>query len=115
MVGRSHQVLVVLVTCPSRRSALQVAETLIARRLAACVNIVPGVTSIYRWQGKTERATEMLLVIKTTRPVFGRMKKAILAVHPYDVPEIIAMPVERGHQAYLGWVVQSTQTVRPPQ
>lgn len=98
---------VAFVTCPDRRSARRVADGLIARRAAACVNILPGVTSVYRWQGKVERSAEHLLIIKTTAAGFSALRRAVLALHPYDVPEIIALPVTQGHRPYLDWVYQS--------
>ncbi len=99
---------VVLVTCPTRAVARRIASQLISRRLAACVNLVPGIESIYRWQGKVERAREVLLVIKGTASGFERLKRAILALHPYDVPEVIGLPILAGHSPYLRWLSQST-------
>lgn len=99
--------LVVLVTCPDRAVAKRLAEALVRRRLAACVNIVPGIQSVFRWKGKVERASEILLLIKTTAKAFQRLRQAIAQLHPYDVPEIIALPVQGGHAAYLAWVAES--------
>ena len=100
-------IIVVLVTCPSPTIGRRLARHIISRRLAACVNMVPAVQSTYRWQGKVEQARETLLIIKSTRRLFERLRRAILAQHPYDVPEIIALPVAAGHRPYLGWVRQS--------
>ena len=106
-VSGSTRVVVVLVTCPSRAVARRMAVRLIERRLAACVNLVPAVESVFRWQGKTERCREALLVVKTTAARFVSLKRAILALHPYQVPEIIALPVTAGHAPYLDWVSSS--------
>ena len=108
-------VLVVLVTCPSQVVARRLAQRLVGERVAACVNVVPGVESTFRWQGKIDRCREALLVIKTTAACFKRLREAILRAHPYDVPEILALPVMAGHPAYLNWVVNSltpTETSR---
>lgn len=99
--------LVVLVTCPAGRAAQRLAARVIAARAAACVNILPGVQSVFRWAGKVDRARESLLVIKTTSKGFSRLRRTILASHPYDVPEILAMPVSQAHQPYLRWVRES--------
>ena len=96
--------IVVLVSCPSRAIARRLASRLVEGRLAACVNILSGVDSTFRWQGKTERCREVLLLIKTTRRRFERLRRAVVALHPYEVPEIIALPIVAGHQPYLRWV-----------
>lgn len=101
-------VLVVLVTCPLRKAAA-LAAGLVEDRVAACVNIVPRVRSVYRWQGKVRHDDEALLVIKTTRARFARLERAVLARHPYELPEIIALPVDRGHASYLDWVADATR------
>jgi len=99
--------LVVLVTCPSRRHAATLATALVRRRLAACVNLVPDVHSVFWWNGKIDRARETLLVIKTTAARFEALRRAVRALHPYDVPEILALPVRRGHPPYLQWIRHS--------
>ena len=96
--------IVVLVTCPNRTVARRIARTLVTRRLAACVNMLPGIESTFRWQGKIDRCLEALLVIKTTRPRFAALRRAVLSLHPYDVPEVIALPLVDGHPPYLTWV-----------
>ena len=101
------EVVVVLVTCPTSPVARRLANHLITRRLAACVNIVGGVESIFRWKGKTQRCREILLVIKTTRARFASLQRTILSLHPYDVPEVIALTVVAGHRSYLQWVRSS--------
>ncbi|MEN8176340.1 MAG: divalent-cation tolerance protein CutA [Pseudomonadota bacterium] len=95
---------VVLCTCPDEPVAAAIGESLVSEGLAACVNLVPSLTSIYRWQGKIERADEVLLIIKTTRDGYAALEKSLQALHPYDVPEIIALSVERGLPAYLDWI-----------
>jgi len=102
---------VVLVTCPTGATARRLARHVVQRRLAACVNIVPLVHSVYRWKGKIERSREVLLVMKSTAARFPALQRGILARHPYDVPEIIALPLIAGHLPYLAWVRQSV-TVR---
>ena len=104
----SRRVVVVLVTCPTRTAARRIAALAVERRFAACVNLIPAVESIFRWQGKTTRCRETLLVIKTTAARFPRLTRAILALHPYQVPEIIALPVAAGHRPYLEWVARSS-------
>jgi len=99
--------LVVLVTCPSRAVGKRLGTALVKRRLAACVNVVPGLESIFWWQGKIDRADETLLLIKTTAARFERLRRAVLALHPYDVPEVIAVHVQRAHEPYLRWIQTS--------
>ena len=98
----------VLCTCPDQGSAQTIAEHLIDQGLAACVNILPGITSIYSWQGKRESAQELLLVIKTTKDVYGALEKAIIGLHPYELPEIIAVDIENGNAGYLNWISENT-------
>jgi periplasmic divalent cation tolerance protein len=80
---------------------------LVDERLAACVNVIPRVTSIYRWEGRREEAAEALLVIKTRPERYAALERRILAAHPYSVPEVLALPVERGAPEYLRWVQDS--------
>ncbi len=110
---KRSQVLVVLVTCPTQAVARRLGRRLIARRVAACVNIVPGLTSIYRWKGRIEQANEVLLIIKTTSGAFARLRREVLVAHPYETPEVIAMPVVAGHAPYRRWVQESVSP-RPP-
>jgi len=100
--------LVVLVTAPSAEKAAELARALVEERLAACGNVVPGLRSIYRWQGKVEDEAEALLVLKTTRARFEALRERILALHPYEVPEVLALPVEAGSAAYLAWIAGET-------
>lgn len=97
-------VLLCYCTCPDAASAARLAETLVGEGLAACINRLPGVTSTYRWEGKLTTDSEILLLIKTTVSRFAALEARLLALHPYELPELIAVPVERGHAAYLDWV-----------
>lgn len=96
--------LLVYCTCPDEASAQRLAETLVDESLAACVNILPGIQSVYRWQGKRESAQEQLLIIKTLRAAYPQLEKTIVRLHPYELPEIIAVPITLGLENYLAWV-----------
>ncbi|QJE95459.1 divalent-cation tolerance protein CutA [Luteolibacter luteus] len=100
-----ENVMVVLCTFPDLDQARQIGAALVERQVAACVNILPGAESIYRWEGKVERAGEVLSLIKTTR--YPELEAAIRELHPYEVPEIIALPLTTGLPAYLAWVRES--------
>ena len=102
-------VLIVLTNCPDAEVADRIARTLIEQKLAACVNRLPAVDSVYRWQGAIERTVEVPLLIKSTRERLPEIQEAIRALHPYEVPEIVAIPVVAGLPAYLRWVVDETQ------
>ncbi len=97
-------VLVVLVTAPSAEKAEEIARALVEAGLAACGNVLASVRSIYRWEGKVHDDPEALLVLKTTRGRFADLRDRVLSLHPYQVPEVIALPVEAGHGPYLDWV-----------
>lgn len=101
---------IVLCTVPDRDSAEEMANILIADNLAACVNILPGITSVYRWEDKIEQGNELLLVIKTARKTYKALQAKIVDLHPYELPEIIAVPIEDGLPAYLNWLTQSLET-----
>ncbi len=101
-------VLVVLVTAPGPEEAARLARTLVEERLAACGNVLPGLRSIYRWEGKVRDEGEALLLLKTTRERFAALRDRILALHPYEVPEVLALPVEAGAERYLSWVGTET-------
>lgn len=96
--------LLVLANCPDADSAETIADALVEAGLAACVNVLAPVRSVYRWQGAIERSNEVPLLIKTTAARYAALEAAILARHPYAVPEIVAIPVERGLPAYLDWL-----------
>lgn len=97
-------VLLCYCTCPNAGSAQHLADALVGESLAACVNRIPGVHSTYRWKAKVTTDVEELLLIKTTVERFEALKERVLALHPYELPELIAVPVEHGHAAYLDWV-----------
>jgi periplasmic divalent cation tolerance protein len=99
----------VLCTCPDQERAAGIAERLVGDRLAACVNLVPGLTSIYRWQGEVQREAEVLLLIKTTAARLPVLTETLRGLHPYAVPEIIALPITDGLPDYLTWVSTCTQ------
>jgi periplasmic divalent cation tolerance protein len=104
------QILVVLCTCPDDAVARSLAGDLVEQGLAACVNVLPEIRSIYRWQGAVNEDGETLMVIKTTGSNYGALEKWLSKNHPYDLPEVIALPVEHGLPAYLEWVVQESKT-----
>jgi periplasmic divalent cation tolerance protein len=96
--------MVVLCTCANHQDALQIGGALVEERLAACVNILPGMQSIYRWKGEVEQADEVLLLIKSTSQRFGALCDRVKELHPYETPEIVALPVADGLGNYLGWI-----------
>lgn len=102
-------VVVVFSTFPNPEKAAEAARTLVTDGLAACVNLVGPVRSIYRWKGEVQDDTETLAVIKTTRETFDAMKARLVELHPYEVAEVIALPVEAGHALYLDWVEAETK------
>ena len=100
---------VVLVTAPSADAAASLARTLVEEGLAACGNVVPGIRSIYRWEGKVQDDAEALLVLKTERRLVEALKERLPALHPYQVPELLVLPVEGGLGPYLKWVEASVR------
>jgi periplasmic divalent cation tolerance protein len=107
-VANQTDALVVLVTAPTAERAAELARALVTERLAACGNVVPGLRSIYRWEGKVQEDDEVLLVLKTTRARFDALRDRVLALHPYEVPEVIALAVEAGSARYLAWIAAET-------
>lgn len=103
------EALLVLTNCPADEIADRIARTLVEQGLAACVNRLAPAASIYRWKGAIERATETPLLIKTTRERYSEVEQVIRALHPYEVPEIIAIPIERGFGPYLRWLADESQ------
>lgn len=100
---------VVLITTGSQEEAGRIAQTLVAESLAACVNIIPGVTSIYRWEGQVQRDQEWLLVAKSSRSLLVALVRRVQALHSYMMPEIIALPIVGGSEAYLRWLDEALQ------
>jgi periplasmic divalent cation tolerance protein len=101
--------ILVLTTASSKDEARKIARALVERLLAACVNIVPQVGSIYRWEAEVEEAEEWLLIVKTTRTAFERVRDAIKELHSYDVPECVCISIEEGSLEYLSWIGQSVK------
>ncbi|MBF1163600.1 divalent-cation tolerance protein CutA [Dechloromonas agitata] len=99
----------VITNCPDEETANRIALAVVEAKLAACVNILPRVQSIYRWQGVVESAAEVPLLIKTTAAAYPALEAAIRESHPYDVPEIIALPITAGLPAYLNWLAAETR------
>lgn len=104
----NEQHCIVLCTAPDPTTAETLARSVVEARLAACVNLLPGVRSVYRWQGAVQADSETLLIIKTRRDRFTALADALRAQHPYELPEIIAVPLSDGLPAYLAWVDQNT-------
>ncbi|MBY5981260.1 divalent-cation tolerance protein CutA [Ferrimonas balearica] len=100
---------VVLCTCPDNASAERLADALLSQKLVACVNLLPGITSLYHWKGELCRDNEVQLVLKTRASCLPALETCIRAHHPYEVPEILALPVEWGHRPYLEWINQHCQ------
>ncbi|MBW1979631.1 MAG: divalent-cation tolerance protein CutA [Deltaproteobacteria bacterium] len=103
--------IVVFVTTPAQQ-APGIARTLVEERLVACVNITPEIRSIYWWQGEIEDDSEVLCMMKTRQELFAALQRRIKAIHPYEVPEIIALPIVAGSQPYLDWIDQNTAGIR---
>ena len=99
---------VCLMTCPNQETATQIARQLLERRLVACVNLIPQVTSLYWWEGKIQQDAEVLLIAKTTQAHVDELVEVVPRLHPYEVPELLVLPVEAGWPAYLQWVADST-------
>jgi periplasmic divalent cation tolerance protein len=107
--SRAGKAFIVFCTVPTHRIARHIAKRAVEKRLAACVNILSGVTSYFRWEGKVDRASELLLVMKTRSALFKRLASEIKAAHPYDVPEIVGFPISLGWAPYLRWLADSTK------
>jgi periplasmic divalent cation tolerance protein len=96
--------LIIFCTCPNKDAAEKIARLLVETNMAACVNILPGITSIYNWEGQIESAQEHLLLIKARTDYYQRIETTIRDLHPYELPEIIAVPIDRGLPEYLNWI-----------
>ncbi len=102
------QILIVMSNAPDKATAHALARALTEAKLAACVNVLPGVQSVYRWQGQIEQTDEVALLIKTTRQNYAQLQQLLVSAHPYDVPELIAWPITEGYAPYLHWVATET-------
>jgi periplasmic divalent cation tolerance protein len=101
--------LIVFVTTPTIEEANRIAEALVTQRLAACVNIISAIQSIYRWEGKVTRDQESLMVVKTTEERYAELERCVKELHSYSTPEVVALHVERGSEEYLNWLRESTE------
>lgn len=109
MMRKGRRATLVLVTAASERQAGRIGRALVEAKLAACVNIVPGVRSIFRWAGKVAREREVLLIAKSRADLFDRLAAEVKRLHSYQVPEVIAFPIGQGAADYLGWIQESTR------
>jgi periplasmic divalent cation tolerance protein len=100
-----------ITTTATEAEGKKIARELVESQLAACVNVIPGVRSIYRWEGRVEEAEEFLLVIKTTRPLTEEVRQAIAEMHSYELPEFVVLPIEAGSPEYLRWITDSVLKV----
>ncbi|MAJ90644.1 MAG: divalent-cation tolerance protein CutA [Legionellales bacterium] len=105
----SKRPILVLSTFPESASVKDIAECLVNEKLAACVNIVSGVHSIFNWQNKMDNANEIICIIKTTNNLYSKLEKRIIELHPYELPEIISVSIENGLPSYLDWISENTK------
>jgi periplasmic divalent cation tolerance protein len=103
------EAMLVFTTLPNADKAADIGRALVEERLAACANLIPAIRSIYRWEGKLQDENEVLVLLKTRADNIERLKARILELHPYEVPEVLAVPVESGYQAYLDWLSNQTR------
>ncbi|MCI0571510.1 MAG: divalent-cation tolerance protein CutA [Myxococcaceae bacterium] len=101
--------LLVLVTAPSAEKGAELARVLVEEELAACGNVLPGLRSIYRWRGRVHDEAEALLLLKTRASLFESLRARVVSLHPYEVPEVVAVPLVAGHAPYLAWIADSTR------
>lgn len=101
--------IVILCTVPTQNIATSIARALVEKKIAACCNILPSITSVYEWQGKVETDDELLLIIKSTEENYKLIESEIIALHPYEVPEIIVLEISKGSQKYLSWITEVTK------
>jgi periplasmic divalent cation tolerance protein len=104
----TKQAIVVLVTAASKQEAARIGRALVKAELAACVNVLPGIRSIFRWEGKVSEEREVLLIVKSRNDLFGRLAAEVKRLHSYQVPEVIAFPIVHGAADYLAWIHKST-------
>ena len=109
MSDDASDAIIVFMTASNGEEAARLADMLVGAHLAACVQILPEMESVYRWQGKIERAPEILLLAKTTKSKFEEIEREVRALHSYDTPEIIAVPVVAGSASYVDWLIESTK------
>lgn len=102
------QYITVFITAPSEKVALKISRKLLREKIIACANIIPKIRSLYTWKNKLCDDKEVLVIIKTKRKLFGKLKKQVLKIHPYDVPEIISLPILEGHHPYINWINKVT-------
>ncbi len=100
--------IIVFITAPNEEEAAGISQAIVGERLAACVNIIPSVRSIYRWQGRIEDEQEVLMIVKTKKSLFERLQGRVKELHSYSVPEIIGLPLVKGSKQYLDWLGQET-------
>ena len=100
--------IIVFITAPNEKEAASISRTIVEESLVACVNIIPSVRSIYRWQGRVEDEQEVLMVVKTKKSLFERLQERVKELHSYEVPEIIGLPLVEGSKEYLDWLGQET-------
>jgi periplasmic divalent cation tolerance protein len=111
MASETTEAIVVFMTAGSREEAAKLAELLVEAHLAACVQMLPQIESVYRWHGKVERQTEVLLIAKTTRSKFQELERKVRAAHSYEIPEIVALPLIAGSAPYLQWLLSVTNVL----
>ena len=99
---------IAMVTCPDEETAERISEVILQKRLGACVNVMPGITSRYWWKGKIEKDSEVLMLIKTKEALLEKIEETVKEHHPYDVPEVIAVPIAFGSSEYLNWIDSET-------
>ena len=110
MIEKRLKYCLVVITCPSRKDALKIKDLLLKSRLAACASILEGVDSFFWWQGRIDSASEAIILAKTSRAKFKELAARVAAIHPYDVPEIIAIPIIDGNKPYLDWIDDSLKS-----
>ena len=105
---KQDKTILILITVPNQKTGEEIASHLVEKNIAACVNIIPGLTSIYKWKGKIEKDDELLLLVKTQQELFHSVEKSVLEIHPYEVPEIISIDISQGFTKYLDWILSET-------
>ncbi len=105
---------ILLVTVPDRETGERTAHRLLEKRIAACVQVLPGIESFYHWEGKLERSEELLLIIKTKDSLMAEVEREVRSIHPYKVPQIVAVPILWGHKPYMAWIDESCESFASP-